>query len=84
MFVMEPSSDSDKPEQEQPKVMYDNGHDNRVFVGDSATLPQPHLSRSQNNGTTNSYYPNGQQNGRHQSNENPHQQSFRVIENSRL
>lgn len=78
MFVMEPSSDDDKPEQEPPKVMYDNGHDNRVFVGDSTTLPQPHLSRPQNNGTTNSYYPNGQ------SNENPHKQSFRVIENSRL
>lgn len=82
--MMQPSTSDDKPEQEPPKVMYDNGHDNKVFVGDSTALPQPQFTRPQNNGTANSYYPNGQPNGNGNPNPNSNQQSFRIIENSRL
>lgn len=90
MFMMQPSSNDDNNDkQEPPKVMYDTGHDNTVFVGDSTTLPQPHLSRPNGNGTTNSYYPNGITNGHangNYPNGNPQQQqqTFRIIENSRL
>lgn len=89
MFMMEPAPKDDEKTQQEPKVMYDNGHDNRVFVSDSTNLPQPHLSRPPN-GTTNSYYPNGHTNGHTNghanghTNGNPQHQSFRIIENSRL
>lgn len=87
--MMEPAStseDAPKAEQQAPKVMYDNGHDNKVFVGDnSVNGSQTHQSRPriQSNGSTNSYYlhtqPNALENG-----ENGKQQTFRIIENSRL
>lgn len=85
---MEPSPNSAESQKETPKVMYDNGHDNKVFVGDR--LPQPQFTQPQSNGTTNPYYPNGNTHTNvNHSNENGQQQqqqqpSYRVIENSRL
>lgn len=88
MFMMEPSStESDEQiEQQPPKTMHDNGHDNKVFVGDNMNAPpttNQSRPRIQSNGSTNSYYlhaqPNGLENG-----DNGKQQTFRIIENSRL
>lgn len=87
IFMMEPSSTDadDQSEQQPPKTMHDNGHDNKVFVGDNMNVPQTNQSRPriQSNGSTNSYYlhaqPNGLENG-----DNSKQQTFRIIENSRL
>lgn len=83
---MEPSSTEDDTKAEQPpKAMTDNGHDNKVFVGDNLNAPQtsPSRPRVQSNGSTNSYYlhaqPNGLENG-----DNGKQPTFRIIENSRL
>lgn len=83
IFVMEPKTDV--TENEPPKVMYDNGHDNKVFVGDRLPQPQFQNPPNQTNGTTNAYYPNviAQTNNVNHSNDNM-QQSYRVIENSRL
>lgn len=86
MFLMEPSSGGDKST-EQPKVMYDTGHDNKVFVGEGG-MPQPQFTQPQTNSTatTNTYYPNG--NGSvhtHVNRTNDEvQPTYRVIENSRL
>ena len=86
MFVMEPSSEKQQQSAKvpAPRVMYDNGHDNKVFQTGEG-LPQPQFTHPQTNGTTHPYYPNG--NGAHidanHSNEDM-QQSYRVIENSRL
>lgn len=92
MFMMEPSSD-DETSTNQPtqRVMYDSGHDNKVFVGEG--LPQPQFTQPQTNGTTNVYYPNGNGNGSAQTHAPAHrtngkndevQETYRVIENSRL
>lgn len=96
---MQPSSDSDEAstKQQTPKVMYDTGHDNKVFVGEG--LPKPQFTQPQSHGTANAYYPNGHGtvnvNGHGHGNGNaPHlranhtneemQPTYRVIENSRL
>lgn len=90
MFLMEPSSDDDtSTNQPTPRVMYDSGHDNKVFVGEG--LPQPQFTQPQTNGTTNVYYPNGNGSAHphahaHRTNEKNDevQETYRVIENSRL
>lgn len=87
MFVMEPSSDDgddQSSKQQTPKVMYDSGHDNKVFVGEG--LPQPHFTQPQTNGTTNAYYPNGNGSAHlHVNHTNEEMQpTYRVMENSRL
>lgn len=92
-FVMEPSSDDETTtttnNQPAPRVMYDNGHDNKVFVGEG--LSQPQFTQPQTNGSTNVYYPNG--NGSAHTNGDAHrandsndevQPTYRVIEDSRL
>lgn len=92
-FVMEPSSDDETTtttnNQPAPRVMYDNGHDNKVFVGEG--LSQPQFTQPQTNGSTNVYYPNG--NGSAHTNGHAHrandsndevQPTYRVIEDSRL
>lgn len=87
MFVMEPSSEN-QVKQPTTKVMYDKGHDNKVFVGEG--LPQPQFTNSQNNGTngtngsTNVYYPNGNAHTNVNSPNEDMQPTYRVIENSRL
>lgn len=85
MFVMEPSSEKQQQQttakSPAPRVMYDNGHDNKVFqVGEG--LPQPQFTQPQTNGTTHPYYPNGNGNGTQPGDDA--KQSYRVIENSRL
>lgn len=86
--MMEPStsSENDKTAQQTPKVLYDNGHDNTVFVGDNhSSMPQSNSSRPQTqmNGSTNSYYLNAQPNGLDYP-DGEKKQTFRIIENSRL
>lgn len=92
-FLMEPSSDDDTTTNSPPapRVIYDNGHDNKVFVGDG--LPQPQFTQQpQTNGSTNVYYPNGNgsahTNGHatHRTNgtNDEVQPTYRVIEDSRL
>lgn len=89
---MEPSSDDETSAANQPapRVMYDSGHDNKVFVGEG--LPQPQFTQPQSNGNTNVYYPNGNGSAPH-ANGHAHrttdangevQPTYRVIENSRL
>lgn len=82
---MEPSSD-DEPTNKPaaPRVLYDNGHDNKVFVGEG--LPQAQFTHPQTNGNSNgdAYYVNG---GSHTNVNSPNedmQPTYRVIENSRL
>lgn len=88
MFLMEPSSkDAPSSKQQTPKVMYDSGHDNKVFVGEG--LPQPHFTQPQSHGSSNVYYPNGNGTGNgtipHTNHTNEEiQPTYRVIENSRL
>lgn len=82
---MQPSSDADQSTMHQtPKVMYDNGHDNKVFVGEG--LPQPHFTQPQTNGTANTYHPNGNGSANiHVNHINGEvQPTYRIIENSRL
>lgn len=77
MFFMEPSSEKEQQSAKAPapRVMYDNGHDNKVFqVGEG--LPQPQFTHPQTNG-------NGTQTNANRPDEDT-QQSYRVIENSRL
>lgn len=86
IFVMEPSSEKQQQSDKvpTPRVMYDNGHDNKVFQAGEG-LPQPQFTHPQTNGTTHPYYPNG--NGTHINANRPNedmQQSYRVIEDSRL
>lgn len=82
---MEPSSDEQQQSPAKapaPRVMYDNGHDNKVFQTGEG-LPQSQYP--QTNGTTHPYYPNG--NGAHTNTNHTNQDmqpSYRVIENSRL
>lgn len=83
MFVMEPSKDvSQENTPTPPRVLYDNGHDNKVFVNEG--LPQPQFTHPQTNGingSTNTYYVNG--NAHPNANEET-QATYRVVENSRL
>lgn len=82
---MEPSSDKQQSnKQPTPKVMYDSGHDNKVFVGEG--LPQPQFTQPQTNGNANTYYPNGNGNVHTHVNrpDDEMQPTYRVIENSRL
>lgn len=72
MFVMEPSKKQQQPaNMSAPRVMYDSGHDNKVFQVEASGLPQAQFTTHPHNGT----YPNGNAT---QTNDN------RVIENSRL
>lgn len=82
----EDSSKTAPPQLEQtPKVMYDTGHDNKVFVSDGSVMQQPHLARPHNNNANNTYYVNGANYPNGMSQNNGHApQSFRIIENSRL
>lgn len=92
---MEPTLDDDTStstdQQPAPRVMYDSGHDNKVFVGEG--LPQPQFTQPQPNGTTNVYYPNGNGNAHTNAPALAHRTidtngevlpTYRVIEDSRL
>lgn len=84
MFVMEPAKDvTQQSTPAQPRVLYDNGHDNKVFVGEG--IPQPQFTHPQTNGingSTNAYYVNGNANANHANDDV--QATYRVVENSRL
>lgn len=86
MFVMEPSKDAvQQNTPAPPRVLYDNGHDNKVFVGEG--IPQPQFTNPQTNGTngsTNAYYINGNAHTNTNRDTDDVQATYRVVENSRL
>lgn len=79
---MEPSTDDKPTDKPTPRVLYDNGHDNKVFVGEG--LPQPQFTHSQKNSNGNANYLNGNGHSNVNSSIEDMPQSYRVIENSRL